>query len=124
MRIVDWLKNKSEAVRALVDERLARGVPELVPPDHPEEEEEDEEEEDVKPPAYRFRVTTQDEPPRTLFVYGRDEADARSKLHASLSDIARVEAAGHTEGGVILFPPEELREVMASMQDGRKAPGS
>jgi hypothetical protein len=70
---------------------------------------------------YRFKVTTADVPPRILFVYGRDPADARSKVTDLITSI---ESAGTVEKGVVHFPPEELREVMATMQDGRRAPGA
>lgn len=75
----------------------------------------------MKKTRYRFKVTTANVPPRILFVYGRDPADARSKV---TDLIASIESAGTVENGVVHFPPDELRETMASMQDGRKAPGS
>lgn len=75
-------------------------------------------------PRLRFKVTTTEEPKRVLFVYGRDEAEARSRLPTSLPAGFTVEPAGHVENGIVHFPPEELRETMASMQDGRRAPGA
>jgi hypothetical protein len=111
MKFTDWLKGK-------LDAHLSPD-PELSFRDPEPEEIEDED----GPPVVtaRFKVTTEDN--RTLFVYGCDEAEARSRLPESLS-IASFEPAGHAENGVIHFPPEELSEVMASMQDGRRAPGA
>ena len=77
--------------------------------------------------AARFRVTTVDESGKdgkVLFVYGRDQTEACERIPSSLLLNARIEAAGHAENGLVHFPPEELREAMASMQDGRRAPGA
>ena len=77
--------------------------------------------------TFRFRVTTVDEAgkdDKVLFVYGRDAIEACKRIPSPLLLNARIEPAGHVENGVIHFPIEELREVMASMQDGRKAPGA
>ena len=119
VKIMEWLKDKLDARFS-----LSNGVPELVPPEYPEEEEE----EDVAPPppapSYRFKVTTTEEPKRVLFVYASDEAEARSKLPNWPALIANIEPAGRIENGVIHFPPEELHEVMKTMQDGRRAPGA
>jgi hypothetical protein len=104
MRLTRWVKNKLDA--------FVSKVPEPEPP-----------EEEAPTHTCRFKVTTKDEPPKTLYVYGRDELDVRRRLLGSMP-IAGVEPAGHVISGVVHFPPEELREVMASMQDGRRAPGA
>lgn len=115
MRIVGWLKGRFDT--------YLRPDPSLSFQD-PEPEEEEGPTEPVV--ALRFRVTTVDEAgkdDRVLFVYGRDEAEVRSKLPAALR-VGRVEPAGQAVDGVVHFPPDELRAAMASMQDGRKAPGA
>lgn len=109
MRVTDWIKGKFDS--------YLKPDPALSFLDEPPEEEEE------GPPvvAQRFKATTEDK--RILFVYGRDETEARNRLPESLS-IASFGPAGHVENGVVHFPQEELREAMASMQDGRRAPGS
>ena len=116
-RLVGWIKGKIDV--ALDPDRNWRAPPE------PELEEVEEE----GPPvvALRFKVTT---PPTTpdgkdgsvLFVYGRDEAEARSRLPAAIGAGARFEQAGYSENGVLHLPDEEVRACMASTKDERIAP--
>ena len=85
-------------------------------------------EETPSKPSYRFKVTVGNDPltmtpPKVLFVYGYDKAEARAKLPVALP-IASFEPAGYVEDGVTHYPTEELRAVMKTMQDGRKAPGA
>lgn len=95
MRIIDWIKRQ-------VDARL-----------EPAEE--------PKPRSYRYRAAAEDG--RVLFVYGRTEAEARGRIPPT-QPIASFEFAGYVEDGVTHYPVEELRAAMASMQDGRRAPGA
>jgi hypothetical protein len=96
MRIIDWIKRQ-------VDIRL-----------EPAEE--------PKPRSYRYKAVAEDDG-KVLFVYGRTEAEARGRIPSS-RPIANFEFAGYVEDGVTHYPTEELRAVMKTMQDGRKAPGA
>ena len=120
MRIADWIKGKLDA-HFNPDPASSFRDPEST-------DEVDEEEEPSEPVvAHRFRVTTVDESgkdDKVLFVYGRDQIEACERIPSPLLLNARVESAGHAENGVIHFPPEELRQAMESMCDGRKAPGA
>jgi hypothetical protein len=71
--------------------------------------------------SLRFKVTAGDG--RVLFVYGRDEAQARKRLSSVAAD-AVFELAGRVEGGVVHVPPEEWRAVTGSIVEGRVAPGA
>ena len=118
MKISDWIKVKLD-IYFSPDPALS--FPKRVVGPGEEEDDEDEEEGELFVSS-RFRVTTRDD--RVLFVYGRDQAEACGRIPSALLLNARVEPAGHVEGGVVRFPPEELRQVMGSMQDGRRAPGA
>jgi len=114
MTILDWIKNRLSPDPSLSFQQT----------EPPEGEEEPPEPVVV---AARFRVTTVDElgkDGKVLFVYGRDQAEACGRIPSPLLVNARIELAGHVENGVVHFPPDELREAMASMQDGRRAPGA
>jgi len=67
----------------------------------------------------RFKVTTAAD--RVLFVYGREEAEAVSRLPEATRAGARIEPAGHVENGELRVPDEEARAVAASTC-GRDAP--
>jgi hypothetical protein len=118
MRVIDWIKGKLD-----IHPDPARSF--LAP-----EPQEDLEERPTEPVvSNRYKVTTkvkdnQGKEDKVLFVYGRDEAEARSRISESLLEGATIELAGHVRDGVVHFPPEELRLAMESMQDDRKAPGS
>ena len=119
MRIADWIKDKLDA-RFNPDPASSFRDPE--PPD---EEEEEEPSEPVV--SNRFKVTTKDEVgkvDKVLFVYGRDQAEACGRIPSPRLLNADVEPAGHATDGVVHIPPEELRQAMESMCDGRKAPGA
>jgi len=118
MKIVDWFKSRLDTYIRPDPSSSFRE-----PPEEPEEEEE------PSDPVVqgRFRVTTVDEAgkdDKVLFVYGHDEAEACRRIPPPLLLNARIELAGYAVDGVVHFPPDELRETMASMQDGRKAPGA
>ena len=61
---------------------------------------------------------------RTLFVYGRDEAEVRRRLPSE--DLgAALESAGYVDDdGTLHLPPEEVHAVTGSIVEGRVAPGA
>jgi len=76
----------------------------------------------MKVGSRRFRVTADGKP--TLFVYGKDEAEARGRLPGDRTG-DRITPAGHVDAsGRAHFPPEEVRVAMESARDDRKAPGA
>jgi hypothetical protein len=102
VRLMGWLKGKLD--QAMDPDK---GIPDL------------EEEGPTEPVvSLRFKVTLADK--RVLFVYGRDEAEATSRL-AGL-DVTAIEYAGNVENGVVYLLDEEVRAAMASTKDERIAP--
>ena len=114
-RLLGWVKGRIDAALD-PDRNWTRVESEL---------EEEEEEEPVV--SLRFKVTVPPTTPdakdgRVLFLYGRDETEARSRLPAALAAGARFEPAGYSQDGVLHLPDEEVRACMASTQDERVAP--
>jgi hypothetical protein len=64
---------------------------------------------------------------RTFFVYADAAEEAmhrvRETTKLSAEHTLTAEEAGHVEDGVVHIPPDEEAAVVASVQDGRKAPG-
>jgi hypothetical protein len=67
----------------------------------------------------RFRVEMPDG--RTMFVYGKDEAEARGRYRFPIS---KLDAAGYVEDGVLHCPLAEVLAVAGSIVEGRVAPGA
>ncbi len=73
--------------------------------------------------SLRFMVLTPEK--RILFVYGKDETQARGRLPAELAAAVAFEPAGFVDCcGVLCVPPEEARAVTGSIVEGRVAPGA
>jgi len=70
--------------------------------------------------SLRFKVTSGE---RVLFVYGRDRDEALGRLPANLP-VESITAAGRVKNGVVHYPDDEVRAVMASTRDERRAPGA